>query len=165
MKTVQIEIGPVSHKIHYTSLESFIAELPDHITFNLNSWLRTLEEWQLSWIEKDLLGSSCFADDKSAKRIPQELVETAVLIYIAERDFVPKRDEPLMCVNDLLVGLAVAACTERLKRAGWLTITGRTDILLKEKRPYLVTQRGYNEGIWTSEPLILWLLGAKLNLH
>jgi hypothetical protein len=84
---------------------------------------------------------------------------------MAENRFEVSIDEALEYLDNLLVGLAVVACIERLNRAGWVTIIRKMSIVIQDPRPYWVTQRGFKEGIWSKEPLTLWLLGTGLEIH
>ena len=166
MKRTNPEERDSHHELHRDSLEKFIAQLPSDVEFKLHDWLKTLRTRQLRCIEEDAL--NC-CDLNSPRLLPQtaavDLAEIALMAYAAESCGEVPTDEDADCLEGLLIGLAVAACIERLQRIGWVTIIRKMGILLRDPRPYRVTQKGLLEGVWSHEPVTLWVLGTRLEIH
>lgn len=148
-------------------LADFIARQTSKSIFRLHDWLRTLETGELQQIEEDAQCCCFHADIPGVIPASEvvDLIDAALMAYVAERSFEISQEDALAYLDDLLIGLSVAACIERLERSGWLVSTDRVGILLSDPRPFRVTQKGLQEGIWSAEPLTLWLLGVSLEIH
>jgi hypothetical protein len=154
------------HQLLRDDLQRFIAVLPGNRELNLHDWLQTLETQQLRKIQEDATLCCVDAGDAAAEiSALNDLTDIASMAYSAERRCSDSTDEVDDGIEELLIGLAVATCLERLKRVGWVNITGRVRIVLGDPRPYHVTHRGVKEGAWSEEPMILWILGFQLGLH
>jgi len=154
------------HRAGRDSLGKFINQLPAHAKFHLNDWLATLATIQLIQIEKD--ATYCGLDDGlalSQTTTATDLTEIVSMVYFAERRFDVEVEEIVHCASSLLIGLAAAACIERLRRIGWLTLTGKLALVMYGSRPYRVTYKGLIEGVWSSDPMTLWILGAEIDLQ
>lgn len=156
--------GCCRHKLNRDSLHDFIAALPENAEFSVQNWLETLALAQLKDIEDDTT-KYCTTPGALGKLMLADLADIASTAYLAERRLEIDVDEAKYCLDTLMIGLAVAACIERLKRAGWVVLNGKVSILLKEPRPYRITRQGVEEGLWSSEPMTLWILGSSLQLH
>lgn len=155
-----------THKLHRDSLEEFIDQLPSAADFKIHDWLKTLGTRQLRRIEKDAIKyCDCDAYPAMQQKEAYNLIEVALMAYVAENCSEVDTEEDIDFLDILLVGLAVAACVERLKRAGWVILTSRLGILLQGSRPYRVTQKGLDEGFWSHDPITLWVLGVDLAIH
>ena len=167
MRDIDPHIFPVGVQSRRARLADFIAHRSSGLKFRLHDWLRTLETAELLKIEADAQ-CCCFHDelpDAISAVDVVDLVDAALMAYAAERSFEISQDDARDCLDDLLIGLSVAACIERLERVGWVTSTNRVGILLECPKPFRVTHKGLQEGIWSEEPLTLWLLGMSLELH
>jgi hypothetical protein len=153
-------------KLNSDNLSDFIMNFPDDIGFTVHDWLRTLETETLRCIERD--AQYCYYGDTPVtpvERCLEDMVDVAIIAYAAEMSYEISTDDVRDQLENLLIGLSVAACVERLRRAGWVTVTDRMGILLEGPKPYKVTKKGLEEGIWSPEPLTLWLLGAPLSIQ
>jgi hypothetical protein len=160
--------GESHHKLNRDSLHEFIANLPRDAEFVLQDWLETLELTQLKDIEDDATKCcTCTDSGAHAEIASKDLANIATMAYCAERylDLDMNVNAALYCIDTLLIGLAVAACIERLKRTGWLVVIGKIGIELQDPRPYRLTQQGLDEGLWSHEPMTLWILGSSLQIH
>jgi len=156
--------GICRHKLNRDSLHDFIAGLPENAEFSIQNWLETLELSQLKNIEDDTT-KYCTNPAALGKVTLADLADIATTAFFAERRLDIDLDEASCCIDTLMIGLAVAACIERLKRAGWVVLNGKIGIVLEEPRPYRITQLGVEEGVWSAEPMTLWILGSSLQLH
>jgi hypothetical protein len=158
--------GETHHELNRDSLHEFISRLPRHAEFILQDWLETLELTQLKNIEEDATKCcACTGAGAPAEITLKDLADIASMAYCAERHLDMDLDEAVYCIDTLLIGLAVGACIERLKRAGWLVVIGKIGIELQDPRPYRPTQQGLAEGFWSHEPMTLWILGSSLQIH
>lgn len=156
----------VYHRILKDDLQRFLALLPEDREFDIRDWLQTLQLAQLRVVQKDATayGLDLWINTADTYEI-NDLTALAELAYCAESDehYANHRQE-YEC-DDLLIGLAVAACIERLRRVGWVRVTDRLRLCLGGPRPYTVTKEGYAEGVWSEEPMVLWVLGFHLAVH
>jgi hypothetical protein len=166
MKKPHREIRFSHARLLRESLEAYIAQQPSYVRFKVHDWLDTLETAQLHRLEKEAR-DCCESDaiETLSTTAVVDLVDIATMAYVAERCGELCEDEAAERVEDLLIGLAVAACIERLRRAGWVVVTNRFGIMLTETQPYRITHKGLTEGFWSSEAMILWLLGTSLEKH
>lgn len=121
---------------HRASLQKYIAQLPFDFDLKLQDWLATLELNQLRIMEND--ATRCYSYDdlgRSQEISAVDLIDIASMAYSAEQCFSENSSRNADFEESLLIGLAVAVCIERLKRAGWVAITGRVEILLQDPRP------------------------------
>lgn len=148
------------------SLAEFIEKRSTDVDFKVHDWLETLMTAELRRVEEHAQ-DCCYG--RFAKTIFENeadgIIDVALMAYSAEMCYEVASDEAFDVIENLLVGLSVAACIERLKRNGWLVITKRMSILVQSPRPYQITQKGLMEGLWSNDPLTLWILGASLSLH
>lgn len=154
------------YKRQRDSLQRYIDQLPWNSDFELQNWLFTLDSEQLKHIELDAMGYCCRKDFPYSYEISiADLIDIASIAYRAEGCLDGEVEKSGEFVDSILIGLAVAACIERLRRTGWVVITGRMMIALRDPRPYRVTQRGMEDGVWSDDPFTLWILGSKIELH
>jgi hypothetical protein len=148
------------------SLERYIDQLPSSSDFDLQNWLSTLESGQLKRMEVDATKYCCCSDlSHSLKISGDSLIAIAAMAYCAEGCLDGEVQESAAFTEKLLIGLAVAVCIERLRRTGWVVLTGRMMISMRDPRPYQVTQRGLTDGVWSDDPFTLWVLGSQIQLH
>jgi hypothetical protein len=166
MKKPPLELQRRTYKLHRSSLSKYISRLPTPVDFRIHDWLQTLRTRQLRCIEQD---AKICADSDIYPTLPGpaavDLGAIALMAYTTENCSEDIPEDDIDCLDGLLIGLAVAACVERLKRIGWVTVTSRMSIVLRDPRPYRVTQKGLDEGFWSDDPMILWILGADLQIH
>lgn len=154
------------HQLLRDDLQRYIAVLPGNCEFSLHNWLHTLEIRQLKTIQQDAtLYCLDLCSAQAEARAAGELSDIAAMAYWAENRSSSRMDEFAEGVEDLLIGLAVAACLELLERIGWVYVTGKIRTVLTDPRPYAVARRGIEEGIWSEDPMVLWVLGFGLQLH
>lgn len=154
------------YKRQRDSLRHYIEQLRTLADFNLSDWLKTLNIDQLQHIENDAIDCACATDCESGFAcVAPDLFDIASMAYTAELRYEIEVDDESEIAQTILIGLAVAACLERLKRRGWIEITGKVELVLKEPRPYRITQRGLEEGPWSNDAMVLWILGNRINLH
>jgi hypothetical protein len=166
VKKTHGDLDHCRHELHLRSLENYISRLRSPVDFKIYDWLRTLRTSQLKCIEVD--AKTCTggdADFTMYTTMLNDLGAIALMAYSAENYLKEDTDCDADLLHDLLIGLAVAARIEQLKRNGWVTVTSRISIVLRDPRPYRVTQRGLERGAWSEDPMTLWILGNNLLLH